>query len=154
MSAVYDETGFRVKSDEDYFADWEGDVFGYGYGTGEGYIFSALKTFFSCADKDESRIFEYQTLENALTPTVAWLLINRLCRKDILEYGTSPRYSWLTPEGNRLKAFVDSHTVEQMEEICSRTDGMEVCGRDYCNCGPLGYVEGRKCPNPFWPRRK
>ena len=137
------------KTIEQNFADWECDVFGFGYGSGEQHTTAALKTFFSAVPLEGC--YDYKSLEEALTPTVAWLLINTLCHQDVIEYGTSPRFGWLTQEGKSLKTFVDSKTLEELLAICSFNDedASNVCYPNACNCGP-GYVEGAVCQNPFW----
>lgn len=146
------------------FADWEGNAFGFGYGSGEPHVLAALKTFFAAfgvqfpagpfgpGDKEpRPNSYDYEKLEAAVTPTVAWLIINVLGHQDIIEYGTSPRYGWLTPHGERLKAFVDAHTADELVEICcGRSEDDMGCTPRYCNCGPNGYEEGRRCDNPFW----
>lgn len=144
-----------MKTTEENFIDWEASTFGYGYGTGELSILTALKTFMATipARPDLPNGYDYTKLEAALEPTVTWLLINVLCKHqvDIIEYGTSPRFGWLTDKGMQLKAFIDSKTVDELVELCtSRTEDYIHCAPDYCNCGPKGYQEGVKCENPFW----
>jgi hypothetical protein len=95
-------------------------------------------------------------MEKELDPATAWPLINRLCHYSIaaIEYGTSPRSGWLTEVGKRLREFMLARTNEQLIEIvCSRSELESVCYPDSCNCGPDGYVKGRVCNNPFWPKR-
>lgn len=143
-----------TKTIEQNFADWEGGVFGFGYGTGEEHYLPALKTFLESVGRPEMpHAYEYEVLEKAVGATVAWLLICMLCRANIIEYGTSPRYGWLTEEGQNLRVFVASKTAEELYEICcnrSEDDDPGPCYPDACNCGPRGYQEGVKCPNPFW----
>ena len=169
-----DADGRIVKTIDDYLADWEGHAFGYGYGTGEEHIIPALKKFFACAGEKATDLgqrwfpeelgqlyrvplpnsFDFHILGERLTPTVAWLLINVLCRCNVLEYGSSPRYSWLTEEGERLKAYVDSKTADELiENITHRDENYIACYPDVCNCGPV-YLKGPFCQNPFWPRRQ
>lgn len=138
-----------MKTLDDYFTDWESHVFGYGYGTGERPILKALRTFF-VSIKENGRSYDYTDLEEALGPTITWLLINTLCHADILEYGTSPRFGWLTTTGQRLRAFVLSKTLDDLEALTCRDEDYDVCYPDACNCGPKGYEEGRVCQNPFW----
>lgn len=91
-----------TKTLEQNFADWEGNAFGFGYGTGEPHTLRALKGFFDALGTENgAHCYNYEKLEEALTAPVAWLLINILCRHgaDVIEYGTSPRYGWLTTEG-------------------------------------------------------
>ena len=137
-----------MKTIEQHFADWESEAFGFGYGTGEEHVLRALKQFLTlCSEGQFSHAYDHEKLSAALTPTVAWLLINALCRHGVLEYGTSPRYGWLTPQGEALRAFVAERTVEQLE-IAAQDDEM-VCYRDHCNCD-----DGDCRPhNPFWPKR-
>jgi hypothetical protein len=141
----------RSKTIEQNFADWESSAFGFGYGTGEYPVLDALKDFFAAFGVgDRPNSYDYDVLERKVGKAVTWLLINRLCSYSVgaIQYGTSPRYGWLTPEGEALKAFVDSKTVDELVEIvCSNDD---VCYPDACNCGETGYEEGRICYNPFW----
>jgi len=141
-----------TKSIEDSFRDWEHNTFGFGYGTGEEYIIPALRKFLVlCRGGFHAQAYDYRTLEEQLTPTVTWLLINVLAQADILEYGTSPRFGWLTDKGERLREFMLARTDEQLIDITTKhSEAPEVCYPDACNCGPNGYEEGRKCPNPFW----
>ncbi|MGM4997860.1 hypothetical protein AB8A05_04280 [Tardiphaga sp. 538_B7_N1_4] len=147
-----------TKTIDESFIDWESSAFGFGYGTGEEHVLGALKAFFAAfGDHENPNAYDYEKLETAVTPTVAWLLINRLCKHDvdIIEYGTSPRFGWLTENGIALKAFVDSKSVGDLETlVCSTTEDSTICYPDACNCGPNGYQEGVVCQNPFWPKRR
>lgn len=133
-----------------HFRDWEAYVFGFGYGTGERYTLPALKTFLAhCGRDPDSRGagYNYEDLESALTPTVAWLLINALAHADIIEYGTSPRFGWLTAEGMALKAYVDAKTADELYEIAMADEEEGPCYPDFCNCGEDG-----PCARPFFPK--
>ena len=66
-------------------------------------------------------------------------------QRDILEYGTSPRFGWLTPQGESLKAFMASKSVDDLVQICDAPPEYAHCTPDYCNCD----LEER-CVNPFW----
>lgn len=149
------------KTIDQYFADWEDHVFGFGYGTGERPILTALKTFFET--EDERHCYDYEALEKALTPPTAWLLITLLCKADVLEYGGSPRYSWPTlDKGDRVKMFVASHTVDELVEIVHarmKAKRYVSCDPDQCTCEPGVLREGKEhgnsaenyiCQNPFW----
>lgn len=129
-----------MKSPDDYFADWESHFFGYGYGTGEDHTIPALKAFFATMTPNEP--YHYEALEKACGPLGAWLLINALCHADIISYGTSPRFGFLTPEGTALKAYIDATSVERMTEVIAEYD--DYCFPDHCNC------HGDACHNPFW----
>ena len=137
-----------TKTLEDYFADWEGHNFGFGYGSGEEHTIWALKTFLKACPEDGG--YDYKTLEARLGAVIAWLLINALCKADIFEYGTSPRYAWFTEKGKRLKAFIGSQTLDDLVEMTNRDQNYFYCDPHDCNCGPSGYEAGRVCQNPFW----
>lgn len=144
-----------TKRIDDSFRDWEGEVFGFGYGSGEEHVLKALHTFMEIIKPAPERQYDYQELERGLGGAVAWLLINALCKGNTLEYGTSPRYGWLTPAGERLRAYVLSKTVDELVEIVcvSQDDYDGPCYKTACNCGPQGYEAGRVCENPFWDRK-
>ena len=147
-----------TKTIEQSFVDWESYAFGFGYGTGEEYILSALKAFFDAfgneALPDRPDAYDHVKLETAVGGDVAWLLINALCRVDVIEYGTSPRFGWLTEPGRVLMEFIKSRPLgELVRLVCENGDGSDYCTPDVCNCGPRGYEEGRKCINPFWSGR-
>lgn len=129
-----------------HFADWEGHVFGFGYGSGEEYTLASLKLFMKHVGvgNENPNQYDYKWLEGALTPHVTWLLINTLCNASIIEYGTSPRFGWLTEEGVRLKEFVDAHSVEELCKFTERPEGDTPCYPDHCNC------DDKPCVNPFW----
>ena len=143
-----------TKTLDDYWRDWEGYAFGYGYGSGEPPIIAALKKFFDLCPKDpRSGVYRYDylILEEELTPAVAWLLINRLCQVDIISYGTSSRFGFLTTHGNALKEYVDRKSTEELCEILDYDEDYIRCYPDVCNCGEGGYREGKICSsNPFW----
>lgn len=139
-----------MKTEAQYFADWESEAFGYGYGTGEEPVLTALRAFFSAVSQDGK--YDHRKLEEAVTPTVAWLLINRLAQLDVIEYGTSPRFGWLTPHGDKLRAFCLSRSAEQLAELTATDEDYIGCFRDYCNC-TASAEHGCMDTNPFWPRR-
>lgn len=134
-----------MKTLDDYFHDWESHVFGFGYGTGEEHTLATLKGFVDALDN--YRNYDYRTLETALTPPVAWLMINILCRAGVIEYGTSPRFAWLNPWGENMARFVAEKSVEQLYEITSRDENYIPCFPDHCNCDDGGDC---KKQNPFW----
>lgn len=145
MADVQEDTGIE-KTLADHFRDWEGDAFGFGYGTGEPVIIPAIKTFFAAFGRDDSpRGYDYRVLEEAVGAPVAWLLINRFCRLNILEYGVSPRFGWLTTRGERLRDYFASKGVDDLLEDLQAPEYYNECYPDHCNCdGPA------KCVNPFW----
>jgi hypothetical protein len=139
-----------MKTLEQHFIDWESNTFGFGYGTGEVPVLRALKQFLAlCCRGTLSHAYEHAELSVALTPTVAWLLINTLCRADVVEYGTSPRYGWLTKKGEALARFVAERTAERLAELTFRNENYIHCAPEYCNCD-----DGDCRPNnPFWTER-
>lgn len=139
-----------MKTLDRYFTDWEEHYFGYGYGTGEPHTFQALRNFFFCVPKDHS--YDYRNLELCCTPQVAWLLINTLARADVIMYGTSPRYAWLTENGKALAEYIVPRTVEQLIEATDHDENYVACFPDYCNC--VGQHHAGCCLlNPFWRER-
>lgn len=131
-----------MKTLDDYFNDWESRVFGFGYGSGEEYIAAALKTFME--ELKEGRSYDYRRLEERIGYTAAWLLINTLCHADIIEYGTSPRFGWLTKYGEALRDYTADKTGVELADVMMRTYE-EQCYPDHCNCGLA-----QRCHNPFW----
>ncbi len=142
-----------MKPIEHHFRDWESHVFGFGYGTGEEYILPALKTFFSMCCRSENGQYRHDELEKELCPATAWLLINALANADLISYGTSPRFGWLTPQGMALKGFVLGKSAAELADILSYDEGYVQCEPDFCNCGPNGYSPKKLCHNPFWTER-
>jgi len=134
------------KTDDDYFADWESHVFGYGYGSAEEHIIPVLKGFLAATPPKGT--YDYKLLESACGASPAWLLINTLCHADILEYGTSPRYGWLTGEGRALQKYVGNYSADYLvRQVTGRDENYVPCYPEHCNCdvGP--------CHNPFWPHK-
>ena len=139
----------KIALTDKYFRDWENNVFGFGYGTGEPPVLHALKTFLN-AFKADGRSYDHEQVEREAGAQVAWLLINILCHEDILEYGTSPRYGWLTTKGELLKAYIDTKTLEQLCEVIfrDRDEDHDHCNSQYCNCGEKQVM--KKCANPLF----
>jgi hypothetical protein len=132
-----------VKTIEQHFCDWETSAFGYGYGTGEQHVLGALKAFFAAIPEGP---YDYRDLEAAVTPAVAWLLINTLALDDKIEYGTSPRFGWLTETGLAVSKFVATRTVEELVSVTGGDTDYIHCYPNYCNCD-----DGDCRPhNPFW----
>lgn len=139
-----------MKAIEDYFVDWEAHVFGFGYGTGEAPVLAALDIFLNaCTRNTTERGYDYKELEEKLTPPTAWLLINALCRADIIEYGTSPHYGWLSLNGCSLRDFCVGKSVLALVTLTERDQDYIRCAPGYCNCTDS---DCRKL-NPFWRDR-
>ena len=141
-----------MKTAEQHFADWEVNAFGFGYGSGEPHILPQLKVFFGAVGREDAEHgYDYEVLEKAVGPTVAWLFINRMCQIDIFEYGTSPCFGWLTKQGKAVRDFMAGKTADELVAVCTAFDSeYAACYPDACNCGPRGYEAGRKCDNPFF----
>lgn len=139
-----------MKTIDDYFSDWESHVFGFGYGTGEDHTIPALRNFMlaTLADPNDSgRSYDYRHLESFVGKPVAWLLINILCHADILEYGSSPRFGWLTEKGLALRKFLLSKEEKDLIDLSCRNHNYIPCYPDHCNC------EDGDCNNPFWSKQ-
>lgn len=116
-----------------HFIDWEAQVFGFGYGTGEVHTLAALKSLLEAAHENCS--YGYRNFEKAVGELPAWLLINTLCHADIIDYGTSPRFGWLTDKGKLLRDYVRTKTAEELYALVAmRDDDYIHCYPDYCNC--------------------
>lgn len=140
-----------MKTIDQFFTDWESHEFGYGYGSGETHTLGALKDFFHAVQTEGC--YDYRKLEEACDPVVAWLLINTLCRADVIEYGTSPRGGWLTENGKALAEYVRSRSVAQLYAAIDHDENYAQCFPDYCNCVG-GKSEGCRALNPFWPKQR
>jgi len=101
----------------------EDKLFGFGYGTGEQYTLQALKGIMNNLNSDK-RTYDFELFEQHLTPTIAWLMINALCRVDIFDYGTSPRFGWLSEKGEELRDFLEKHTIDELCEILNNKESV------------------------------
>ena len=124
-----------------HFIDWQNDVFGYGYGTGEQFTLPALKRFFELLC--DGRRYNYEAVEGDFGQLAAWLLINILCHAGILEYGTSSRYGWITPRGEALRDYLSGKTADELYELTATDENYVHCYPDHCNCAT-------RCENPLW----
>lgn len=118
-----------------HFIDWEGEVFGYGYGTGELPILKCLHFFFSTLK--DGRNYNYGLLETELGAAPTWFLINALCHANVISYGTSPRFGWIDHHAGveALRDYVVSKTPDELYEIvANRDDDFIRCMREHCNC--------------------
>lgn len=133
------------------FIDWESEYFGYGYGDGETYVIKALRDFFNnmnFRNENDYDIYTYKTkeLEKCINPTVLWLLINILCKVDIIEYGTSPRNGWLTERGICLYQYFKTKTDDELYDILTDVDeSFDRCSSTYCCCN--GGERNKPCFN-------
>lgn len=129
------------------FIDFFSEHFGYGYGDGEQYILPALKGFLGTCPIDGT--YDYTEIERAIGKAETWFLMNTLCEEDILEYGSSPRFGWLSDKGKMLKNYLSTKDDELYELVMVDGDYIS-CTSKYCNCGENGFEEGRKCDNPLF----
>lgn len=122
-----------IRLTDKHFIDWEGDVFGYGYGSGEEHILRVLAKFF--ANLDDDRSYDYRVMESKIGTEQFWLLINVLCHSDIIDYGTSARYGWITVKGEILRDYLATKTLDELCEILYwRPIDYVECFRDICQC--------------------
>jgi hypothetical protein len=139
------------KTIDQHFLDWESTVFGFGYGTGEEFTIPAIRTFFDACPMEGN--YDHKLLEDRLTPTVAWLLINTFAHADIIEYGTSPRFGWLSATGKQLKEYLHGKSTRYLFKVYNeRGDDYSECYPDHCNCDTANGrdVLPSACGNPFW----
>lgn len=139
-----------MKNLEQNFSDWEKSVFGFGYGSGEPHVIPALRSFLALCTGNGATSYNYEQAERELGAPVAWLIINALCNADAIEYGTSPRFGWLTLKGQALQQFMLARDLDTLITLACGPDEDEydTCYPDACNCG--GYEKGKVCVNPFW----
>jgi hypothetical protein len=130
------------------FIDWFAENFGYGYGSGELYILPALKGFLEVCP--ETGNYDFRVIENKIGGFQCWFLMNTLCKENIIEYGTSPRFGWLTEKGKLLKEYLAGKTADNLYELVMVDSDYVHCMSNACNCGKNGYVEGKKCDNPLF----
>lgn len=124
-----------------HFIDWENHVFGYGYGSGEPLIIPAIRAFF---DQLNENRYDYTVMERAFGKLAAWLLINTLNRADLVEYGTSPRFGWLTPKGEVLRDYMQARTIDDLVRVVTESDDSHIhCDPDLCQCD-------EPCRNPLF----
>ena len=124
-----------------HFRDWEKYYFGYGYGTGEDFILPALRRFFEMLEDSNSH-YNHQDMEKEFSGFGAWMLINFLAHCELIEYGTSPRFGWLTQKGKILRDYVLSKTPDELIEAADIKENY-TCFPDRCQCE-------RPCNNPLW----
>ena len=123
------------------FRQWEGRIFGAGYGSGEFPIMKAVKTFFDCLENERS--YDYEKLEKTLGDTVTWLLINAFDKGGVIEWGTSARFGWLTSCGEYVRDFIKTKTPEELYEILMTDDDSlcecdgEIKGHEDCGKNPM-----------------
>lgn len=136
---------------QEYFIDWYGEAFGYGYGTGDVYYCKALVEFFNSVkpkDGGNSFTYDYEELEKAMGAAEAWFTINELCKQDLIDYGTSPRYAWLSYTGEQMYQFLKGKTADELYELVNVDSDYIHCYKDYCNHTEL---KDKGClSNPFW----
>ncbi len=123
-----------MKTKNEQFAEWFGEAFPYCYGTGEEHVIPALKKFMALIPADST--YDYKVIEQEIGAFECWALINELAGMDLIEYGCSPRFGWLTAKGKRLQQFVFENTEDAMLEALGEvTEDSPSCATHYCNCG-------------------
>lgn len=72
------------------------------YGEFDAYLNNFLRAIF---EKDLRDIGFDQTLPNDFQ-VAYWSVLSELVKLDLVEYGSSPRGAWLTPDGERFKRII------------------------------------------------
>lgn len=128
-----------------HFIDWENEIFGFGYGSGERPIIQALQAFFSMCKESEFGYpeYDYRILEKEMGSWTTWLLINLFCKSGIIEYGTSPRFGWLDTKGRLLKEYLENKTTQELVDLIHNAD------INYCYSYEHGCGQEETCNNPL-----
>jgi len=114
------------------FRIWEDKWFGYGYGSGEKPVLKALKQFVELLE--DGRKYDHEEMEKKMGKQVFWLVLNVMCHSDFIEYGTSPRYGWLTQDkGGPFAEYIKSRSVDELYEVLFTYD-CESCRDLDCSC--------------------
>ena len=140
--------------EETQFKQWESRVFGSGYGSGELPILKAVKVFFNSL---EDRSHDFEKLEKELGDTITWLLINAFDKGNVIEWGTSARFGWLTSCGEYVRDYIKNKTPEELyeivmeddETICECDGEMKDKGHEDCGKNPMvneKYADNLKSP--------
>lgn len=147
---TYNKKKVRVKSDDEVFKDWFNDTYGYGYGTGEKPILTAIMIFLGNCSSNENHIYSYDEIEKVIGKAATWMLISVFCKQDLVDYGTSPRFAWLTEKGKWLLNYLKGKSLQYLYSLVMYNSFSE-CSSEYCNC----VVENIPCiTNPLlnWER--
>lgn len=72
------------------------------------------------------------------------------CKCDIIEYGTSPRYGWITRAGEMLKDYILSKTDDELYDICMNSEEYVPCYPEMCQCK---RTPSKKTCNPLFDRQ-
>jgi len=85
-------------------------------------------------------------MEEKLGDIVAWLIINAFASSNVIDYGTSARYGWLTSCGEFVRDFIKDKTAEELYDILME-DGHE---NPICECDGEIKEHGDDCSmNPM-----
>ena len=84
------------------------------YGELEELLFEKLKKVLSTR---ATRLFLDGTPIEGITELEYWLILSVLAEYNFIEYGTSPRGSWLTPKGIKLLEEINSITLEDFYTV-------------------------------------
>lgn len=83
-----------------------------GYGTGEEHTIPLVYKFMELLE--DGRLYNFEVMEEVLGKVVAWVLIELLSNCDLIEWGTSSRFGWLTTRGEELRDMVGKFTQAEM----------------------------------------
>lgn len=85
-----------------------------GYGTGEQYTIPIMYKFMELLAE---RSYDFQVMSVAFGEVTTWVLIELLARCDLIDWGTSSRFGWITERGEQLRDMMRKFTQEEMYEI-------------------------------------
>lgn len=120
-----------LTDDDRMFASLCSDKLGWGAYGGDEALYPALRSFLMwCTPSEGSGVpaYDYRDVSEVIGAAAAWLLVYALVRADLVEYGTSPRFGWLTPEGCWLRDYVKNRTPEQLADVHQADDGRRMLG--------------------------
>lgn len=102
---------------DEEFRDLYDELFGFGYGTGDLHTLPLLTVFIQELPVAGTYAYDYRRLEGKFKSDTAWLMINILCKADLIEYGSSPRFGWLTAKGASLKQYLADKRIDELYEL-------------------------------------
>ena len=131
-----------------WFIEWEQEVFGFGYGTGEEHTLKSIKKFFEYLNDNS---YSYEILEEKLGQEVTWLLINIFGHNNIIEYGTSARFGWLTSNGEMVRDYFKDKSINELYKILM-SDIETVCKcngeiKEHKECGKNPFLNEKLADN-------
>lgn len=94
------------------------EMCGYGYGTGEYVIVPLIKKFLTLCKANDYK-YDHSEIEKKLGQAITWFLINGLCKLDVIEYGTSPRFAWISGDKEDLVHAIVKSSDDELYKIAT-----------------------------------